>query len=133
GANGANRLSGNAIPEALVFGEIAGRSAATFAAARNVNEWPSRFALDAVERIRMMADGRVGASSPTAALDQLRELMGHDAGPFRDASGLERALARIEEIRTGLPEFAVAPGRRANPTLADWFELRASLTAAEAV
>src|SRR5438105_26485 len=36
GANGANRLSGNAIPEALVFGEVAGRSAALFAAKRQM-------------------------------------------------------------------------------------------------
>ncbi len=34
GANGANRLSGNAIPEALVFGERAGRFAAEYAATR---------------------------------------------------------------------------------------------------
>ena len=34
GANGANRLSGNAIPKALVFGERAGRGAAAYAATR---------------------------------------------------------------------------------------------------
>src|SRR5439155_4397164 len=37
GANGANRLSGNAIPEALVFGEQAGRSAAAYAAGRRAH------------------------------------------------------------------------------------------------
>jgi len=132
GANGANRLSGNAIPEALVFGEIAGRHAARFAASRNVNELPTRFAADAVERIRALVDGRNGDSAATA-LDELRAVMWRDAGPFRDAAGLVRALVRIGELRVALPEIGVAPGRRANPTLADWFELRASLTAAEAV
>ena len=33
GANGANRLSGNAIPEAFVFGDIAGSNAAKVRAA----------------------------------------------------------------------------------------------------
>ena len=36
-------------------------------------------------------------------------------------------------MRAALPELAIAPGRVCNPTLADWFELRASLVAAEAV
>jgi len=36
-------------------------------------------------------------------------------------------------MRAGLPEAAIAPGRVFNPTVADWFELRASLVAAEAV
>ena len=132
GANGANRLSGNAIPEALVFGEVAGRHAARLAATRNVNELPSRLVADAVERIRALADGRDGDSAATA-LDELRAVMWRDAGPFRDTAGLARALARIGELRVALPEIGVAPGRRANPTLTDWFELRASLTAAEAV
>ena len=133
GSNGANRLSGNAIPEALVFGEVAGRSAVSFAATRHVNHLPRRFGADAVERIRMLADGRIGAHSAAAALDELREIMWRDAGPFRAASGLEHALARIGELQAALPEFAVAPGRQSSPTLADWFELRAGLTAAEAV
>jgi succinate dehydrogenase / fumarate reductase flavoprotein subunit/fumarate reductase (CoM/CoB) subunit A len=36
-------------------------------------------------------------------------------------------------MRTALPALSAAPGRSFNPTLADWFELRASLIAAEAV
>src|SRR6202035_4998038 len=40
GANGANRLSGNAIPEALVFGEHAGRSAAAYVASGSRNWQP---------------------------------------------------------------------------------------------
>ena len=133
GANGANRLSGNAIPEALVFGEVAGRSAAAFAAARVVNDWPLHLAADAAECIRALGEGRAGDRSAVSALDELRELMWRDAGPFRDATGLARALDRISRLKCALPDIATAPGRRANPMLADWFELRASLTAAEAV
>src|SRR5690348_3045645 len=49
GANGANRLSGNAIPEALAFGERAGRFAAAYAARRKPGSWPGD--PEAVERI----------------------------------------------------------------------------------
>jgi succinate dehydrogenase/fumarate reductase flavoprotein subunit len=132
GANGANRLSGNAIPEALVFGERAGRFAAEFAASRSAG-WDARHAAPAVERIRELRDGRRGDVAAATLLDELRETMGDDVGPFRSAAGLNRAVARIAELKAALPDVAIARGRASNPTLADWFELRASLTAAETV
>ena len=133
GANGANRLSGNAIPEALVFGDMAGRSAAAFVAGREGCGWPGAVADAAVERIRALGDGRRGEVSAAATLEELRQLMWRDTGPFRDAGGLARALAQIGTMKAALPEMAIARDRRYNPTLADWFELRASLAAAEAV
>jgi succinate dehydrogenase/fumarate reductase flavoprotein subunit len=132
GANGANRLSGNAIPEALAFGERAGRSAAVHAATRSV-QWQRRAAAQAVDRIRCRADGSRGDAGATVLLDELRELMWRDVGPFRSAAGLGRAVERLAAMRAALPDLAVAPGRVFNPTLADWFELRAGLAAAEAV
>jgi succinate dehydrogenase/fumarate reductase flavoprotein subunit len=129
GANGANRLSGNAIPEALVFGERAGR----FAAAEPAAGWRASAAAEAIERIRERRDGRPGDVAASALLEALRALMEDDVGPLRSAAGLERALARLGEMRAALGEVAIAPGRECNASLADWFELRASLVAAEAV
>ena len=130
GANGANRLSGNAISEALVFGERAGRCAAT---ATPVSGWRNSAAAEALERIRSLADGRAGDESAAPLLDELRALMADDVGPVRDEAGLGRALGRLGEMRAAMPSLAVAPGRTCNASLADWFELRASLIAAEAV
>jgi succinate dehydrogenase/fumarate reductase flavoprotein subunit len=130
GANGANRLSGNAIPEALVFGERAGRAVA---AAKPAAGWRDSAAADAVGQIRELADGRSGDVPAVLLLDELRTLMWDDVGPLRSAAGLERALARLRGMRAALGEVAIAPGRACNTSLADWFELRASLVAAEAV
>jgi succinate dehydrogenase/fumarate reductase flavoprotein subunit len=132
GANGANRLSGNAIPEALVFGECAGRNAAAYAATRTPG-WRRQSAAVEVERIRSLAGGRRGDVSPVEMLDALRELMWTEVGPFRTAAGLIRAVVRLAEMRAALPNVTILPGRVFNPTLADWFEVRASLVAAEAV
>jgi len=66
-------------------------------------------------------------------LDELRELMWTKVGPFRTATGLADAVGRLAGMRAGLPNAAILPGREFNPTLCDWFELRASLIAAEAV
>jgi succinate dehydrogenase / fumarate reductase flavoprotein subunit len=130
GANGANRLSGNAISEALVFGERAGRFAA---AAKPASDWCDAAAAEAVDRIRDLAGGRRGEGSATVLLDELRGLMADAVGPLLDAAGLDRALGRLGAMRALLPSLAIAPGREFNASLADWFELRASLGAAEAV
>ncbi|HVC57489.1 MAG TPA: FAD-binding protein [Stellaceae bacterium] len=132
GANGANRLSGNAIPEALAFGERAGRFAASHAAARSP-AWERRRAAAAVERIRGRAAGRGGEVSAAALLDELRALMWSHVGPLRSAAGLAHAVTRLAAMGAALPDLAIAPGSASNPMLADWFELRAGLTAAEAV
>src|SRR5436190_1268380 len=73
GANGANRLSGNAIPEALVFGEQAGTAAAGFATGRRLPDWPNGAGASAVAQIRSLADGRGGDSAAVQLLDELRE------------------------------------------------------------
>jgi succinate dehydrogenase / fumarate reductase flavoprotein subunit len=130
GANGANRLSGNAIPEALVFGERAGRHAA---AAKRVSGWCETAASEAIDRIHRLADGHPGDIAANTLLDELRTVMSDEVGPLRTAAGLARALDRLGAMRAALPDLAVAPGRAFNPSLADWFELRASLIAAEAV
>jgi succinate dehydrogenase/fumarate reductase flavoprotein subunit len=130
GANGANRLSGNAIPEALVFGERAGRFAAT---AVRPAAWRDAAAAEAVERIRELGDGRVGEVSAAALLEELRGVMGDDVGPLRTATGLQRALSRLGETRAVLGDVAIPASRECNAGLADWFELRASLIAAETV
>jgi succinate dehydrogenase/fumarate reductase flavoprotein subunit len=130
GANGANRLSGNAIPEALVFGERAGRFAAT---AEPAAGWNDSAAAEAVDRVSALADGRTGHLTAAALLDELRALMGDDVGPLRSAEGLNRALARLGDIRAALPDVTIALGRECNASLADWFELRAGLLTAEAV
>jgi succinate dehydrogenase/fumarate reductase flavoprotein subunit len=66
-------------------------------------------------------------------LDALREVMWRDVGTLRNAASLDRALARIGELRAALREVTVARGTAFNASLSDWFELRASLLAAEAV
>jgi succinate dehydrogenase/fumarate reductase flavoprotein subunit len=133
GANGANRLSGNAIPEALVFGQQAGHTAAVYAATRGLPDWPRQAGAAAIDQIRSLADGRNGDTAAGELLDEMNEVMWRDVGPFRTASGLGRAIARLDEIRTALPQVAVPAGRQFNTALAEWFELRGSVAAAQAV
>ena len=134
GAAGANRLSGNAISEALVFGEIAGRSAARHAKA-HTNGWRPNIAAALVSGLRPEATGKT-TDSPSAAalLKELRGLLWEQVGPFRTAAGLSDALVRIRQMRThelqriAVPRFATFANQHA-----DWLELRAGLTVAECI
>ncbi|SMF71810.1 succinate dehydrogenase / fumarate reductase flavoprotein subunit/fumarate reductase (CoM/CoB) subunit A [Tistlia consotensis] len=128
GANGANRLSGNAITEALVFGRRAGESAARRAEAAG-RARPA--GSETLELIR--------GSSPAAELNlagaiaELQALMAEQVGPFRTAEGLEQALAGIAALRRALGERPPgAPGPYDLGRL-DWFDLRSMLLVAEAV
>jgi succinate dehydrogenase / fumarate reductase flavoprotein subunit len=135
GANGANRLSGNAITEALVFGRRAGKSAATRVkkmARRELSAAATRAALD------LVADSNSsGKDLNTAAMIAcLQAIMADDVGPFRTAAKLNRALAGIaalaDELGERPPRFAGAADAFDLQRL-EWFDLRNMLIVARAV
>ncbi len=131
GANGANRLSGNAITEALVFGECAGREAAT-AVAGSARGWNAAAADGAVERLRAALSTAADGGVPANVLQRrLQDIMWEDAGPFRTGEQLRRALDGIHELRES--PVAARPADGFNLDLQDRLELRAMLTTAEAV
>ncbi|WP_424811186.1 FAD-binding protein [Roseococcus sp. YIM B11640] len=130
GANGANRLSGNAITEALAFGRIAGTEAKRIASSGSGRAFRRSAALPALDLL-----GADGPSVNTAALvDQLQSLMSADAGPFRTATGLQRARDGIAALRAGLGEAPPgSPGMPHDLARLDWFDLRQMLLVAETV
>jgi succinate dehydrogenase/fumarate reductase flavoprotein subunit len=134
GANGANRLSGNAITEAFVFGECAGSSAAE-AAKRLRVDWEPKVAAAVFERLKALRSppSKHGVA-PIALQAELQNLMWENAGPFRTGEKLAAALARIHQMqRDDLPNITVTDETLYNLDLLDWFELRAMLTTAESV
>ena len=135
GANGANRLSGNALPEAMVFGDRAGDRAARYASGKAVPRWHNGAATPHLDRVRALCVGRgKGAASPGALMHELKQLMWRKVGPFRNAEGLAQALDRIRAMRErDLPEAAVPAERVHNASLVELFELRSGLYAAEAL
>jgi succinate dehydrogenase/fumarate reductase flavoprotein subunit len=134
GANGANRLSGNAITEAFVFGERAGFNAAQ-SVKETVHDRDDAFAKERVERLDQIHQNSAGEGlAPVALQTELQKLMWEQAGPFRTGEKLADAFARIQEMqREDLPRLRIGGGRRFNLDLQDWFEARAMLAAAEAV
>jgi succinate dehydrogenase/fumarate reductase flavoprotein subunit len=134
GANGANRLSGNAITEAFVFGERAGSSAAEAAQDLQV-DWEFKLAAAASERLNALRSRRSrDGVRPVSLQAELQNLMWENAGPFRTGAKLAAALGRIRQMqRYDLPNVSATNENVYNLDLQDWFELRAMLTTAEAV
>ncbi len=135
GANGANRLSGNALPEALVFGERAGESAAQRALRPRAAEWNEAAAAPPIDLIRSVrSKGKGGEAPPAWMMDELKELMWTKVGAFRQAAPLAQARDRIRTMRAReLDNLCVSDETVHNASLVEWFELRGGLQAAEAV
>jgi succinate dehydrogenase/fumarate reductase flavoprotein subunit len=129
GANGANRLSGNAITEALVFGRRAGRSAAE----RARGSGHAFAAVDARAAIDLVtADGACDLNT-AAMIQTLQATMADDVGPFRTQAKLECALGTIDELTAALGERPAGDGGPFDMRRIEWLDLRNMLLVARVV
>ncbi|MDQ6692490.1 MAG: FAD-binding protein [Candidatus Dormibacteraeota bacterium] len=140
GAHGANRLSGNAITEAFVFGHRAGRTAALHALeAGKVRGAPDRVARESALAIAHTVTATVGRNpAGTVGLPSLRRelqaLMWEWAGPFRHPTGLRAAATALDELEhVRLPAARVGAARRYNMEWYEALEMRNLLLAARAL
>jgi succinate dehydrogenase/fumarate reductase flavoprotein subunit len=131
GANGANRLSGNAVTEALVFGREAGRSAAEDARRARSR----RIAASVVsESLDLIADRHASRDLNTAAMvARLQQTMAKHVGPLRSESSLRQALAAIDDLDAELGSAPPGGGRPFDMRQLEWLDLRNMLLVARTV
>jgi succinate dehydrogenase / fumarate reductase flavoprotein subunit len=100
--HGANRLGGNSLLEAIVFGKIAGESASGYLRAGAPEAAGDRetaeLARSLMARMRAVHDGREG-TNVFQLLNRLKRLMSDTAGVFRDAATLGRGLDELAALR----------------------------------
>jgi succinate dehydrogenase / fumarate reductase flavoprotein subunit len=129
GANGANRLSGNAITEALVFGRQAGRTATARVKAMRAPVPP-----DARETLDLLrGEERKNMPHTAEMLQTLQAIMADDVGPLRTQAKLERALSRIGELDAALGARPFGVAGPFDLTWLDWLDLRNMLMVARVV
>jgi succinate dehydrogenase/fumarate reductase flavoprotein subunit len=131
GANGANRLSGNAITEAFVFGRQAGRTAA--ARAKAMRSVPAANGAERATVDLIRSPPRKDAPNSAEMLQRLQATMSDDVGPLRTADKLRRALGTIGELAQLLGERPFGDAGSFDMQRLDWFDLRNMLTIACAV
>ncbi len=131
GANGANRLSGNGITEAFVFGERAGTTAAARSKARASSGWNDAAAARALELIGKRSQA-AAAPNTAALLIELQALMSDCVGPFRTEDKLQQALMKLQQMQRELGPLPAAATQYDMVSL-DWFDLRNMLLVAQCV
>ena len=138
GANGANRLSGNAISEAFVFGERAGRFAAEDLSGLGA-DWGAADAAPILDELAALKSRARPVDQHRDATSgklwrELQELMWNDVGLLRTGDKLARALDRIQAMRRDDLAALQPPGDAAfNMEILDWYDLRAGLLVAETI
>ena len=124
GMHGANRLGGNGVANSTVFGGIAGDAMPQWIATNRGHRAPDEDVL-AAEVSRALHPFARKPGDLNSLRERLLDLMWDDVGVIRDATGLDRALARLSDLETELLETGSADdGRAFNLTWHDWLNLR---------
>jgi succinate dehydrogenase / fumarate reductase flavoprotein subunit len=134
--HGANRLGGNSLLDTVVFGQRAGRRAAELAraGASTSSEEPIKNALEKVQaRIEELQRGN-GSEDPASIREEMRRTMWEGVGIFRDKEGLQRTVARLQELKEHALHLRPAHrGKIFNQDLPRCWELGGQLLVAEAI
>ncbi len=130
GANGANRLSGNAITEALVFGRQAGRNAADYA--KRTRAMPD-LADNAQAALSLTAASSNSDLNTAEIVQTLQATMQDYVGALRNQAGLTCALDTIARLSRELGDSPPGDGKRFDMRRIDWFDLRNMLLVARTV
>ncbi len=104
--HGANRLGGNSLLDILVFGRRAGRHAMEYARRIKLGALSDSAMVEAETCIKELMEGK-GKESVADIRRDLGRTMSDQAGIYRDAKGLEQAMATIEELNHRFSNLAV--------------------------
>ncbi|MDP6885353.1 MAG: fumarate reductase/succinate dehydrogenase flavoprotein subunit [Candidatus Thalassarchaeaceae archaeon] len=127
GLHGANRLGGNSLTDLLVFGKIAGESAA-----KRATEADGFADIDEAEIANVIAEtlapfAREDGENPAKVVEDLREMMQEKVGIIRNGSLLEEALSDLEELEARADLTSPGGSRIYNPGWHQALELSAML------
>ena len=131
GANGANRLSGNAITEALVFGRRPGRSAADYVRRSSTSPDQADNASKAIALIAAHAPTR--DFNTAEMLQTLQKTMQDNVGALRSEAKIIAALDIIGRLTEELGNSPPGDGNRFDMRRIEWFDLRNMLLVARVV
>lgn len=134
GLNGAGRLSGNTLAEAVVFGRKVGESAARYAQTTPKKSFPLARLSDEEKRLSAISGGDSSADSLGKIHGELGRLMDEKVGLVREASGLKEALREISSLQERYAKLRVRNSSRVyNYELTSYLELGSMLNIAQIV
>ena len=134
GMHGSNRLGGNSLSDLLVFGARAGLGAAAYVQGLGKDR-PSvdQAVIDSAARQALAPFEEEGGENPYTLHQELQQTMNDLVGIIRTAEEIERALAKLEELRTRARHLTVEGHRQFNPGWHLALDLRNMLVVSECV
>jgi succinate dehydrogenase/fumarate reductase flavoprotein subunit len=134
GLNGAGRLAGNTLSEAMVFGRTVGEAAAKHATAASKKNFPAAMLADEEKLLAKISSGNSSKDTLGKIHSELGSLMNEKVGLIRNHTGLEEALNQIQSLKDRYSRLRVKnPSRIYNYELTSYLELGSMLTLAEIV
>jgi succinate dehydrogenase / fumarate reductase, flavoprotein subunit len=134
GLNGAGRLAGNTLTEAVVFGRRVGEAAAKQGKAAAQKSFSAAKIADEEQRLAKITSEQSSNDSLRKIHGELGRLMNEKVGLVRGSTGLKEALAEIQSLKERYSKIRVKnPSRIYNYELTSYLELGSMLTLAEVV
>jgi len=134
GLNGAGRLAGNTLTEAVVFGRRVGEAASTYTKSAPKKNFPTGKLTDEEKQLAALTSGSSAGDTLGKIHSELGQLMNEKVGLSRNARGLQEAIDGIKQLKERYQKIPVRNTSRIyNYELTTGLELGAMLALAEVV